>query len=142
MEWKLLQESIFTQSQFKFVTSFNSITVSRTLKPQEHMQFFFCFQIPQMLYLSGVGALTLLEQNRKHLRKPRKALMLVEHLLIANNICPCHRHRRIRTFNNCIIVSVSTEQMTNDQKNVTMASCCLQKPLPHRRHDIHLTILI
>lgn len=41
MEWKLLQENIFAQAQFKFVTSFNSITVSITLKPQKRMQFFF-----------------------------------------------------------------------------------------------------
>lgn len=41
MERKLLQENIFAQTQFKFVTSFNSVTISIALKPQEHMQFFF-----------------------------------------------------------------------------------------------------
>lgn len=40
MEWKLLQENIFAQSWFKFVTSFKSITISITLKPQEYTQFF------------------------------------------------------------------------------------------------------
>lgn len=41
MKWKLLQQNIFAQTQFKFVTSFNSITISIMLKPQKHRYFFF-----------------------------------------------------------------------------------------------------
>lgn len=43
MKWKLLQQNIFAQTQFKFVTSFNSITISRMLKPQKHRYFFFLY---------------------------------------------------------------------------------------------------